>query len=70
MNLKEWMDLSGVTIADLATRLGCKPETVRRYTTGERIPDRIMMPRIAEETGMAVTANDFFGIAPSGQEAA
>lgn len=60
--LRDWLDDHSVSVPEFATRIGRTPEAVRRYTNGERIPDREAMPLIAAETGGAVTANDFFGI--------
>lgn len=71
MKLRDWLDDNSVSVPEFATRIGRTPEAVRRYTNGERIPDREAMPLIAAETGGAVTANDFFGIeAPDQRDAA
>lgn len=63
MTLKDWLENEGITIPEFAARIKRTPEAVRRYVNGERIPDRETMPVIVAETGCAVTANDFFGIA-------
>lgn len=68
MTLKEWLSEQEVTVPQFAARIGRTSEAVRRYATGERIPDKETMPLIATETQNAVTANDFFGIAPSPQQ--
>jgi transcriptional regulator with XRE-family HTH domain len=63
MLLKDWLESEGVSVPQLAARIGRTPEAVRRYVAGERIPDKDTMPLIAEQTSFRVTANDFFGIA-------
>ncbi len=68
MTLKDWLDDAGMTVPQFAHRIGRSPQAVRRYVSGERIPDKETMPLIAEATGNIVTANDFFGI-PSPQAA-
>lgn len=64
MKLGEWLDANGVTVGEFATRIERAPESVRRYISGERIPDKETMPLIARHTDNQVTANDFFGIEP------
>ncbi len=66
MILKEWLEKEGVSIPQFAERICRTAESVRRYTAGERIPDKATMPLIAMETGGEVTANDFFAIVGSG----
>jgi transcriptional regulator with XRE-family HTH domain len=65
MKLGEWLEREGVSIDDFGSRIDRSKEAVRRYVNGERIPDRETMPKIARETGGAVTANDFFDISAS-----
>jgi transcriptional regulator with XRE-family HTH domain len=65
MTLKDWLAEQQLSPADFAARIGRTAESVRRYSNGERIPDKETMPVIARETGGLVTANDFFGIAPA-----
>lgn len=64
MTLKEWLADNDITVAQFASRINRAPESVRRYVSGDRIPDKETMPVIVAETGGAVTANDFFGISP------
>lgn len=68
MTLKDWLAEQDISVPQFAARINRTPEAVRRYVSGERIPDKETMPLIASETGHAVTANDFFGIAPSPQQ--
>lgn len=69
MTLKEWLSNHDVSAAEFATRIGRTTEAVRRYVSGERIPDKATMPLIADATDSAVTANDFFGIVAPKQAA-
>jgi transcriptional regulator with XRE-family HTH domain len=69
MTLKEWLSEHDVAVAEFAARIGRTAEAVRRYASGERIPDKSTMPLIADATSGAVTANDFFGIATPKQAA-
>lgn len=63
MKLRDYLDHNGLTKAQFAERIGVSEETIRRYVTGERIPDKKKMSKIALATACQVTANDFFGIA-------
>ena len=61
MQLLDWIRENGLTYAAAAERLGFKdPTTSRRYALGLQIPRPEMMRRIAEATGGAVQANDFY----------
>lgn len=63
MTLQDYLEETSLNASQFARLIGVKPETVRRYLVGERIPDREKMHKIALATGCKVTANDFFGIA-------
>ncbi len=63
MKLQDWLAQEGIEVRDFAPRIGRTPEAVRRYVSGERIPDRETMPLIASETAGAVMPNDFFPVA-------
>jgi transcriptional regulator with XRE-family HTH domain len=64
MKLAEYLATHDLSYAEFARRIGVKSaETARRYATGERLPGKDLMARIAEATEFKVTANDFFGIA-------
>lgn len=69
MTLKEWLARQGLSNAEFGKAINRTAETVRRYVSAERIPDRDTMPLIAEATCGEVTANDFFGIAPTKADA-
>jgi transcriptional regulator with XRE-family HTH domain len=64
MTLKEWLDREAISVPQFATRIGRSAEAVRRYVSGERIPDKDTMPLIAEATQRNVTPNDFFDLPP------
>lgn len=69
MKLKAWLERENLTHGEFAERIDRTAESVRRYASGERIPDRDTMPRIVRETGGAVTANDFFDLDEAPQPA-
>lgn len=63
MTLREFLTEASLSRYQFAERINVSPEAVRRYITGERIPDKSIMARIAFATDGKVTANDFFGMA-------
>lgn len=63
MTLHEYLTRADIDRSEFAARIGVSTETVRRYLTGDRIPDKERMSRIALATDGQVTANDFFGLA-------
>ena len=63
MKLGDWLSKEGLTTPQFGERIGRTAETVRRYVSGERIPDRDTMPIIAEVTSREVMPNDFFDLA-------
>lgn len=69
MKLDDYISLAGLTRSEFASKIQATPEAVRLWEVGERVPTRGFMLRIFEETRGAVTANDFYGIAPAPQEA-
>jgi transcriptional regulator with XRE-family HTH domain len=70
MTLAEWLKAKGLTNAEFGLRISRSAEAVRRYASGERIPDKETMPVIARETEGEVLPNDFFGIEQADQAAA
>lgn len=62
MTLKDWLAAKRMSAARFAGIIERSPEAVRRYVTGERIPDRDTMPLIVTATRGKVTPNDFFGV--------
>ena len=69
MKLADYLADRSIKPADFGGQIGVSYEAVRRYCTGERIPDREVMARIFGATGGAVTANDFFGLEVAGHSA-
>lgn len=69
MKLQDWLEREGVEARDFARQISRSPEAVRRYLTGERIPDKDTMPLIVDATRTAVTPNDFFGISAQSEQA-
>jgi transcriptional regulator with XRE-family HTH domain len=63
MKLIDYLERTSTSRHEFAKTIGVSGETVRRYIAGTRIPEKEKMEKIAEATGNAVTANDFFGIA-------
>lgn len=61
MTIKEYLKASRLTEAVFAERIGVGQSTVNRLRNGQ-IPGKALMARIYEETGGAVTANDFYGL--------
>lgn len=62
MTLRDWLLENGLSPAQFAQRIGRRVQSVHRYLSGERIPDRETMAIIFAETGHQVTANDFHGL--------
>src|SRR5437870_6974814 len=60
MQLSEWLDQNGLSVADFAGRVKASRVTVHRYLNGNRIPTKAVMARIVAETSGNVTTNDFF----------
>lgn len=63
MLLQDWLTRESLTYGQFAGAIRRSPEAVRRYATGDRIPDREAMAAIVRETSGRVTPNDFYGLA-------
>lgn len=59
MTLDAWMRARGMTMRDLAKRLGVSSETVRRWLIGARLPRRQHLAALRALTGGEVTADSF-----------
>lgn len=57
--LAKFREDNGLTLADLANRIGVKPAAVSRWENGHRFPRSDALERIRRVTNGAVTANDF-----------
>jgi transcriptional regulator with XRE-family HTH domain len=60
MRLSQYLEDHDLTYGAFAARIGVSQQAVARYATGERIPRREVMQRIACVTKGAVRPNDFF----------
>lgn len=63
MKLGEYLETSGLTATEFASRIGVSHASVVRYRNGTRRPDWPTLEKIVAETDGAVTAEDFFGTA-------
>lgn len=59
MTLSDYLAKNKVSPRDFAARVGVSPEAIRLYTKGARMPRPGVLRTIQNETGGAVTANDF-----------
>jgi transcriptional regulator with XRE-family HTH domain len=64
MRLALYCEKNGVTAAELATHLKVSLRTAYRYLSGERIPDREVMPRLVRWSRGGVSPNDFYQNTP------
>ena len=64
--LSEWRQGAGLTLAEVAAKLGRSVSTVHRIEAGTRIPDRETMPKIVAMTAGEVKPEHFF---PAPQDA-
>tara|TARA_R110002074_G_scaffold262994_2_gene435146 strand:- start:23050 stop:23271 length:222 start_codon:yes stop_codon:yes gene_type:complete len=63
MQLSTYLSEQAMSDADFATLVGVDRSSIHRMRNGKQMPSVEVMRAIAEKTGGAVTANDFFGIA-------
>ena len=69
MTLTEYLTEQNMTCAAFAEKIGVTTTAAWRYAHGERIPRPAIMRRIAEATGGAVTAQDFYDRSADGEAA-
>jgi hypothetical protein len=62
MQLQDWLTMKGLSNPQFGKAISRTAEAVRRYASGERIPDRDTMTAIVRETDGAVMPNDFYGV--------
>lgn len=60
ITLKQWMEETGKTVAEIATGCRISDKAVYKYLRGERIPRRPAAERIRDFTGGRVTPNSFY----------
>jgi transcriptional regulator with XRE-family HTH domain len=69
MKLADYLTENNISDAEFARLIGVERQAVHRYKSPKkelrRIPAEPVMKKIAEKTGNAVTANDFFDMSPS-----
>jgi len=58
MTLDDWMSEQKLTAEELGKTLDCSGQAVRRYRSGERMPDTEMAEKIIDVSGGAVTIED------------
>jgi len=59
MQLAQYLEQRGISVAAFADRLGVDVSTVYRWCSGDRVPSVDAFRRIKSATGGAVTPNDF-----------
>jgi transcriptional regulator with XRE-family HTH domain len=59
MNLRTFLEQTGISITDFAREIGVYPQAVHRYLRGERMPRPDVMRLILKATDGAVTADSF-----------
>ena len=62
MQLQDWLTMKGLSNPQFGRAISRTAEAVRRYASGERIPDRDTMTAIVRETDGVVMPNDFYGL--------
>ena len=63
MTLASFLAARNIDAASFAHQIGVKPEAVRKYLRGERIPRAQIMREIVKVTDGHVTPSDFYGAA-------
>ncbi len=61
MTLDEYLAQENLSTKGFAKLIGLTPEAVRLYRTGQRMPRKLLMTRIAQATDGKVRARDFYG---------
>jgi transcriptional regulator with XRE-family HTH domain len=61
MKLRTYREENGLTLAQMAEKVGVSEVSMSRYERGDRMPRPEVMRKIGEVTGGAVRPNDFFG---------
>lgn len=69
MKLEKYLKDHREKPGEFGARIGVKRLAVYRYMRGLRRPAFVVMQRIAEATGGAVTANDFYDMPDAGAPA-
>jgi transcriptional regulator with XRE-family HTH domain len=64
MQLADYLKANGISDDDFSKKIGVSRQSVHRYKTFDRIPEKPVLARIFDETSGAVTPNDFFQLQP------
>jgi DNA-binding XRE family transcriptional regulator len=57
--LKEYRQRAGLSVSDLAEKVGVSRQSIFRIEAGDQTPSLDLVSRITRATGGKVTANDF-----------
>lgn len=60
--MSTYLSQNKITVEDFAGVVGLSAPAIYKYLSGERTPRGQSVPKIAEATGGAVTANDFYNL--------
>ncbi len=69
MLLSDYLAENELSDAAFARLIGVERQTVGRYQTGDRFPERHILLKIFEVTGGKVTANDFIDFGAPAEQA-
>ena len=61
MKLSKFLETNGSSVEEFADKIGVTRQAVHLYMTGQRIPRKSVMVKIAKATKDQVMANDFMG---------
>lgn len=64
MRFTDWLTTAKIPLSNIAKELGVSYETVRRWRSGERFPDKDIQARIFQMSCGHVTPNDWVGVGP------
>jgi transcriptional regulator with XRE-family HTH domain len=62
MTLDQWIKKSKCSVDEFARSVGVTSEAVRRYRSGERMPEPFVAQRIVEETKGRVSIQDLHDV--------
>lgn len=60
MTLKEWINLNGMTMAEISRQIGISRQSIEQYINYGTIPSIANMKKIAEFTRQQVKPDDFY----------
>lgn len=62
MTLDEWIKAADRSVEEFARAIGVTTEAVRRYRSGQRMPEPFVAQRIVEETNGSVSIQDLHAV--------